>query len=239
MEYRIEMDATHKKNSYGIHSPVYGGYFDYSFTKIDRENLYSKKNTKKNNKRKKKVKEKSGDRRKVHFDNIIPEINVYSGYLNFNYNDTEDVILYLPDISNNNVYKVLGTYNIKSGKYYVSYEQVKKHIKGKHHIRAKFHCYGNSVFENFREFSELKLYGYSVGCNGETEFVRHRILRYVIDNKVMTGTEIISHLQGQISLREYRTDKDFSAAISDWKRDIGYVQTYMMKTRKLRKVRVA
>ena len=237
MEYRIEYDLAYKKNSYGIHSPVYGGYFDNSFvstnSKMSKKGDSAKKIVNAHNRK------SNSNQRKIHFNNIIPEINVYSGFLNFNYNNTEDVILYLPDISNNNVYKVLGTYNIKSGKYYVSYEQVKKHIKGKHHIRARFRCFGNSGFVNFREFSELKLYGYSVGYNGETEFVRHHILRYVIENKVMSGMEIISHLQGQISLREYRTDKDFSAAISDWKKDIKYVERYMMQTRKLRKVRVA
>ena len=136
-------------------------------------------------------------------------------------------------------YSVLGCYNIRTGKYYVSFQQINKHLHEKHYFKARFYSVFNGGFSDFREFSELKLYGYAVGNSGQNKYTRQNILKYIIDNKIMTGREIISHLQGQISLRNNRRDKDFSAAISDWENDIDFVQDYIFKTKKLRKVKVA
>lgn len=42
----------------------------------------------------------------------------------------------------------------------------------------------------------------------------------------MRGYEIVEHLQGLISLREERTDRDFSTAINNWREDIKFVNDY-------------
>ena len=47
----------------------------------------------------------------------------------------------------------------------------------------------------------------------------------------MSGYEIIEHLQGLISLREGRTDKDFSNAINNWREDIRFVNDYKVSKR--------
>ena len=134
---------------------------------------------------------------------------------------------------------MIGCYNIRTGKYYVSFQQINKHLHKKHYFKARFYSVLNQEFNNFRDFSELKLYGYSVGNSGQNQYTRQNILTYIIDNKIMTGREIISHLQGQISLRNKRRDRDFSTAIRDWENDIEFVQDYIFKTKKLRKVKVA
>ena len=58
---------------------------------------------------------------------------------------------------------------------------------------------------------------------------RHRILAHVLDNKIMYRYEIIEHLQGLIMLWEMRSDKDFSAAINDWREDIIFINGYESK----------
>lgn len=82
---------------------------------------------------------------------------------------------------------------------------------------------------NYNPFSRLALYGYSVGKNGLNDEGRKQILIYIIEHQVMTKSKIISHLQGLISLRENRTDADFTSAISKWKKDIVFVNGYRTK----------
>ena len=81
----------------------------------------------------------------------------------------------------------------------------------------------------FNPFSRLALYGYSVGQKGLNDEERRKILAYVIDYQIMSKSKIISHLQGLISLRDKRTDADFSCAINKWQKDIIFVNEYRKK----------
>ena len=88
------------------------------------------------------------------------------------------------------------------------------------------------VTDGFQEFSKLALYGYKAGVHGLSETQRHRILGYVIDNKIMRGHEIIKHLQGLIFMRNQQYNKDFSVSIEDWENDIIFVEKFITEKQK-------
>jgi len=86
------------------------------------------------------------------------------------------------------------------------------------------------VYEGeFRQYSELGLYGYKVGASGVDRKKRHEILDYIIEKKILSRNKIISLLNGNISLRKGRSDRDFTKAIHDWEEDIEYVSNYMQR----------
>lgn len=51
---------------------------------------------------------------------------------------------------------------------------------------------------DLREFSKLKLFGYSVGANGLNTGARHELLDFILKNHLMTASEIKSQLQFNI-----------------------------------------
>lgn len=78
---------------------------------------------------------------------------------------------------------------------------------------------GNN-FSDFREESELFLYGYNAKRTTPTN-VRQSILNDIITNKLMTQQEIISHLQGLISLGEARIN--MYEAVQRYEDDIEFI----------------
>lgn len=90
-----------------------------------------------------------------------------------------------------------------------TFDSVKKHSK--------------KGFSNFQEKSILALYGYNVDKKKDlSEQERHSILDFIIDNKIQTKYEVISRLEGNISLRKH--NPDYQLAISKWETDIEYVR---------------
>lgn len=159
--------------------------------------------------------------------NETPVLYVFKGFLRLDKNNTIDYQMIVRDIKTDKKQSVLVAYNTKTRKYYISDVQLKYlHKKGYFPNAIFITCdQGSKSFETetFNEFSKLSLYGYSVGVNGLTESVRRKILKHIIDNGIMKGYEIITHLRGLIALREDRTDRDFSVAIEEWKSDILFV----------------
>lgn len=78
----------------------------------------------------------------------------------------------------------------------------------------------------YRQFSILKLYGYTVGRNGLKDYERQNIISFVLDNGLMTKHEIISLLQGHIYRRRYNFRGNYNKAINDWKKDIMFTEKY-------------
>lgn len=157
---------------------------------------------------------------------------VFKGFLNLKKENTVDYYIYVNDICTKKRYKLLVAYNSKIKRYYISDTQIRKLHKAGIYPQAFFYiCNVGSIPFNkadFREFSKLALYGYSAGKNGLNRKERHKILKHILDNRILTRYQIIEHLQGLIHLRERRKDKDFSIAIKNWEDDIAFVNDYSL-----------
>ena len=166
----------------------------------------------------------------LNYTDKLVELHVFKGFLNLSKQYTTDYYLIVKDIKTKSQYKILVAYNSKTDRYYISETQLKwLHKKNIYPNTIFCACNDGSkplVTLDFQEFSKLALYGYSAGKNGLKTQDRRKILKHILDNNIMSGYEIIEHLQGLISLREGRTDKDFSTAIGNWKEDIIYVNDY-------------
>ena len=136
----------------------------------------------------------------------------------------------IADIGTGRLHKILVAYNMRSNRYYISETYLKYLHKRKIYLNAII-CACNEgsiplITLDFNEISRLAMYGYSAGKNGLSTDERRKILRHVIDNKIMRKYEIVEHLQGLINLREKREDADFTVAINNWKSDIIFINEY-------------
>lgn len=78
---------------------------------------------------------------------------------------------------------------------------------------------------DLREFSKLKLFGYSVGANGLSTGARHDLLDFILQNHLMTASEIKSQLQFNIRFIGKKSHMD--NAVGDWEKDIDYINEYI------------
>lgn len=78
---------------------------------------------------------------------------------------------------------------------------------------------------DLREFSKLKLFGYSVGANGLSTGARHELLDFILKNHLMTASEIKSQLQ--FNIRFIGKKAHMYDAVGDWEKDIDYVNNYI------------
>lgn len=78
---------------------------------------------------------------------------------------------------------------------------------------------------NLKEYSKLKLFGYSVGANGLNTSSRHDLINFLLDKHLMTASEIKSHLQ--FNIRYIGNKPNMENAVGDWKNDINYVNDYI------------
>lgn len=73
--------------------------------------------------------------------------------------------------------------------------------------------------------SILKICGYSVSeTDGLSESARHDILARIVDNNILTRTEIVSYLKFFIRLRE--NSNSFYFAVKKWNNDIEFISNY-------------
>lgn len=163
-------------------------------------------------------------------DGKIVELYVFKGFLNLAKQYTTDYYLLVKDIQTGREYRILVAYNSRTDRYYISETQLKWLHKRNIYPKTIFHASNDGFIPlitiDFQEFSKLAMYGYSAGKNGLKTSERRKVLKYVLDEKLMSGYEIVEHLQGLISLREERTDRDFSTAINNWREDIKFVNDY-------------
>ena len=78
---------------------------------------------------------------------------------------------------------------------------------------------------DLREFSKLKLFGYSVGSNGLSTGARQELLDFILENHLMTASEIKSQLQ--FNIRFIGKKNNMTNAVGDWEKDIDYVNDYI------------
>lgn len=169
-------------------------------------------------------------------DNSIAELYVFKGFLQLDTSKTIDYELTIKDLHTNKTCTILVAYNKSTDRYYISETQILYWHKQKFFPKIVLNmCNDGSIpmiTDGFNNFSKLALYGYSVGLHGLTDDMRHKIIGYVIDNKIMYGYEIIKHLQGLIFLRNEQYNKDFSIAIQDWENDIIFTEKYITTKQK-------
>lgn len=172
-----------------------------------------------------------GDMRKS-----IPQIFLFRGGLKIPKDEIVDALITVSDF--HGFSKTLYVaYNQKKKKIYMSYDQLDYYNSRKTQLKVKIiksdaGTKSFDTFDTFNEFHILSLYGYRVGKSGLSTPDREEILKFVFDNEILKGYEIIKHLKSCISLRENRTDRDFSEAIDDWKHDIEYVRNLVIKSKK-------
>lgn len=89
----------------------------------------------------------------------------------------------------------------------------------------EYRKYCDVYFDSLADESILMQYGYNVSQQeGLSETRRQKILAVIIDNKIMTKSEIISYLDFFISQRESRSQ--YQIAIAKWEKDRDFVQEY-------------
>lgn len=83
------------------------------------------------------------------------------------------------------------------------------------------------ISESFglNEHSKLSLLGYSVGQKGKSKMERQRIIHFVIDNNIMTTSQIKKHLSYLIRYNGKKAH--MNQAVEDWKEDIDFVNEYI------------
>ena len=196
----------HKKTSYGIKTPVYGGLYN--------------------------IKVKGSSCKTIDLSKYTPAILVFRGFLNLS--NIEECKIGVSELGSNRKHFIYGFYNKNNNKYYIAFDQIQRRIRDKVFLDLKMVLSNDgtkkfdSCYYEFNEISLLKMYGYSVGKSGLDSKSRKMILLHLLENGIMTPFEITSHLQGLIALREARYDRDFAKAIDDWKRDIQFIREYRM-----------
>ena len=75
--------------------------------------------------------------------------------------------------------------------------------------------------------SPLHINGYTVSQNSKlTESDRRRILGYVIDNDILSKSDVIYYLSMFIDRAQQRRHADMTNAIAKWENDLHWVNNY-------------
>lgn len=127
-------------------------------------------------------------------DNSVAELYVFNVFLQLNPAQTIDYEMTIKDLHIGRTCTILAAYNKTTGKYYISETQIKYWHRKNFFSKIGLNMCNNGsipmVTDAFQEFSKLALYGYKAGVHGLSETQRHRILGYVIDNKIMRGMRL-------------------------------------------------
>ncbi len=118
----------------------------------------------------------------------------------------------------------------KCSKLYSDYKTVKKYFADLKYPLIKLKFEDENVV-NLRKFSELSIYGYSVGeHNAFTEQQRHDLLASIIYNQLLSKEKILSHLQWLIQFNGKK--EDCKEALKKWKRDYDFVVNFNKDVKK-------
>ncbi len=168
-------------------------------------------------------------------DSFTPdtEVYVYGGVLTANADHLTDCSVTVQDlIDSEKYYQMYLVYDSFLHRYYIANKVLQYYLKKQYHPNFVI-CYAKIgdcseplVGREFADVSLLKLYGYTVGkTNGMPKAHRHIILKYLIDNDIMKGFEIINLLQFNLLSRE--GNPRYDKAVSDWKEDLQFVSDYL------------
>lgn len=175
-------------------------------------------------------KEEVNDANTLDWTKESPTVYIYNGFINgfVRNNPVYDYGANVKIIGSDKIVRIVVTYCPEQNKYYIPYQLVKEFIEKQISLSLTMK-HVDDFSSSFKEFSTLSLYGYTVKQDGISESKRRDILRFIIENKIMSAGEIISHLNGLIELRSNRIDRDFSKAIRRWSDDIDFVNDYAIK----------
>lgn len=172
-----------------------------------------------------------GNLKQINAFDVITTIYIYSGSLLASKKNLCDCKLGIRDLITKEKIYIYVVYNMHSHKYYLSIHQLTELVKNhSFNIIIKYanskECTEPIDFKEFKQNSLLSLYGYRVGQKGLTSNHRHHIIKFLIDNKIMSAHKIISLLNSNIALRQGNISKNYSKAINDWKQDINFTADY-------------
>lgn len=125
------------------------------------------------------------------------------------------------DIYNKKILYLKVFYCKKCERYYIAQNQIDRFTKNKVIPKVRLISLEFLDYSNFREKSDLALYGYNTRKNGLNDHDRENLLSALIENKLMSEHEIISHLNGLISLHD--DDPKWDSAVRKYRDDIKYV----------------
>lgn len=112
---------------------------------------------------------------------------------------------------------------------YLHYKKLYGAIMGNFRISNNGHWDG--LFNNLSEESLLHLCGYTVNQNDDLSTKqRRRILEFLINRKMMSKPEIISHLDFLIRTNGKR--KNMTVAVSRWNEDIDWIRNYQLDSQR-------
>lgn len=144
--------------------------------------------------------------------------------------DIYDVVAYARQKNTTKIKQMKIQFCRQCKQFFVLNKELKPFITSECPIVANFRMASvssNLSDSEFNESSWLSVCGYKVGTHGLLDEERHKIIKYVIDQGLMTPYEIVNLLYMNIDLREGQYDKDYSKSISDWWNDRDFiVQNY-------------
>lgn len=126
------------------------------------------------------------------------------------------------------ILKINVEYCFVCGKYFIEEEQFNRYKELYGIILGNFKCCStlSGGYNSFmKDHSLLNLCGYNVGQKDNLSSIsRHKILRYLMENDLMSKPEIIKYLDYFISLNGSQSNKKL--AVKKWKEDLDYVNIF-------------
>mgnify|MGYP000015352505 CR=1 FL=1 len=126
------------------------------------------------------------------------------------------------------ILKINVEYCFVCGKYFIEEEQFNRYKELYGIILGNFKCCStlSGGYNPFmKDHSLLNLCGYNVGQKDNLSSIsRHKILRYLMENDLMSKPEIIKYLDYFISLNAKQINKKL--AVKKWKEDLDYVNIF-------------
>lgn len=108
-------------------------------------------------------------------------------------------------------------------KYWINYEAIEELIKKQFYPNFKYRIV-NESWEGLKPASELMLYGYNVREGDLSKEQRQNLLKYLIDNNLMSKQKIIQNIETRVEFNGRKRGNE--NAKQRWKEDIKYVSEY-------------
>lgn len=167
-------------------------------------------------------------RRRVNVVEQVQEIHVYYRLklpCISQQHPVESVTLITKDFKGNRTVEVNAYYCKKCKKYFINYEAL-QHLYDKHRYPVFHFVFADHPSDGFNlnKVSKLGSCGYSVRQGGMSDDERHKLLQLIIDNGILSKSEIICNIEFFIGYHG-KQEKN-KAAVKKWSDDIYFVSHY-------------
>ncbi len=115
-------------------------------------------------------------------------------------------------------------------KYWINYEAIEELIKKQFYPNFKYRVV-NESWEGLKPASELMLYGYNVKEGDLSKERRQNLLKYLIDNNLMSKQKIIRNIETKVEFNGKKRGNE--NAKRRWQEDIKYVSEYTSDNEKI------